>query len=38
MRDRQRVEILRNPLATRRFLSILELMAARSVFASAEAA
>jgi hypothetical protein len=38
MRERQRVEILRNVLAARRFLSIVDLMAAAGVSADTEAA
>jgi DeoR/GlpR family transcriptional regulator of sugar metabolism len=38
MRERQRVEILRDLLAARRFLSIVDLMAAMGVSADTEAA
>ena len=38
MRERQRVEILRDLLAAQRFLSIVDLMAATDVSAVTEAA
>jgi hypothetical protein len=38
MRERQRVEILRNPLAAQGFLSIADLMAAMALSAATEAA